>query len=103
MFISPKTGDHYKSIKKTFDLAVRRLNLTVNDTKLRLHDLRHCFASWLHMAGVSLDMLRPLLGHRDRKTTDRYATIDRRAIGKVLKVMPSIGKKNECKKMASIS
>lgn len=101
VFINPDTETRYKSINKTFDRAVRRLNLTVNGTKLRFHDLRHVFASWLLMAGVSLDMLRPLLGHRDRKTTDRYATIDRLAMGRVLKVMPSIRGENESRKMAS--
>ena len=81
---------------------MRELGLTVNGTKLRFHDLRHVFATWLHQAGVSLDIIRPLLGHRDRKTTDRYTTIDRLAIGKVLNVMPNIGEKNEHKKMAKI-
>ena len=36
-----------------------------NGTKLRFHDLRHVFATWLHKAGVSLDELRFLLGHKD--------------------------------------
>ncbi len=102
VFISSKTGTRYKSIHKTFDRAVRRLGLIVNGTKLRFHDLRHVFATWLHRAGVSLDIIRPLLGHRDRKTTDRYTTIDRLAIGKVLSAIPSIGGENAHKKMAKI-
>ena len=52
------------------------------------------------MAGVSLDTLRPLLGHRNRSTTDRYASIDRLTIGKVLNVMPSIGEEDDHGKMA---
>ena len=50
------------------------------------------------MAGISLDTLRPLLGHCNRSTTYRYASIDRLAIGKVLKVLPSIGEEDESKK-----
>ncbi|MFC1551928.1 tyrosine recombinase XerC [Candidatus Latescibacterota bacterium] len=103
VFLNPLTGNRYRSIHKTFDRAVRKVGLTVNGTKLRIHDLRHVFATWLHMAGVSLDILRPLLGHRSRTTTDRYVSIDRLAIGKVLNVMPSIGDENEYKKMASIN
>ncbi len=102
VFINPSTGTRYKSIHKTFDRAVRSIGLSVNGTKLRIHDLRHVFATWLHMAGVSLDSLRPLLGHRHRSTTDRYVSIDRLAIGKVLKAMPSIGEEDEQEKMASI-
>lgn len=90
VFINPKTGTRYNSIHKTFNRAVRELNLQVYGTKLRFHELRHIFATWLHRAGVSLDVLRPLMVHRDRATTDRYTTIDRLEAGKVLRVMPRI-------------
>lgn len=89
VFINPSTNTRYISIHKTFDRAVRRLNLTIdNGTKLRFHDLRHVFATWLHKSGVSLDSLRSLLGHRDRATTDRYTTVDRLEMGKVLALLP---------------
>jgi len=39
-----------------------------------------------------------LSGHRDGSTTDRCANIDRFAPGKVLRVLPSIGEKDEQKK-----
>ena len=90
VFINPKTGTRYFSIKKSFNRAVRRLGLEVNGTKLRFHDLRHVFATWLHQQGVSLDALRPLMGHKNRSTTDRYITIDRLAAGKLLSNMPRI-------------
>ena len=57
---------------------MRKIALTaVDGSKLRKHDLRHVFATWLHQRGVSLDALRPLMGHKDRATADRYTTIDR--------------------------
>jgi len=101
VFINPRTGTRYKSIHKTFNRAVRKLGLTISGTKLRFHDLRHVFASWLHNAGVSLDTLRPLLGHRKRSTTDRYVIIDKLEVGKVLSVMPNIGEEDEYKKVAT--
>ena len=62
----------------------------MNGTKLRIHDFRHVFATWLHREGVSLDALRPLMGHKNRSTTDHYTTVDRLAIGKMLSCMPLI-------------
>lgn len=40
---------------------------------VRMHDLRHSFASIAVAGGMSLPMIGALLGHRDVKTTARYA------------------------------
>ena len=40
---------------------------------LRLHDLRHSFASFLVNNGVSLYVVQGLLGHANTKYTQRYA------------------------------
>lgn len=40
---------------------------------LRLHDLRHSFASAALAAGLSLAQIGELLGHRNTQTTKRYA------------------------------
>lgn len=40
---------------------------------VRLHDLRHAFASIAVAGGFSLPMIGALLGHRETKTTQRYA------------------------------
>ncbi|WP_236871637.1 tyrosine-type recombinase/integrase [Burkholderia pseudomallei] len=38
-----------------------------------VHDLRHTFASWLVMAGVSLYVVKDRLGHSSITVTERYA------------------------------
>jgi integrase len=40
---------------------------------VRLHDLRHTFASVLASAGLSLPLIGALLGHTQPGTTARYA------------------------------
>ncbi len=40
---------------------------------MRIHDLRHTFASLLVNAGHSLYEVQKLLGHSDPRTTMRYA------------------------------
>jgi integrase len=40
---------------------------------VRLHDLRHSFASVGAMGGLSLPLIGALLGHKHTMTTQRYA------------------------------
>jgi integrase len=42
--------------------------------EVRIHDLRHTFASLLVSGGMSLPMIGRLLGHTQVQTTHRYAT-----------------------------
>lgn len=91
VFINPRTKTRYSCVHKSFDRAVEKLGLKAgNGTKLRFHDLRHVFATWLANAGVSLDSLRILLGHKDRATTDRYTTVSTLGVGTFLSRLPNI-------------
>ncbi|HXC40358.1 MAG TPA: site-specific integrase [Burkholderiales bacterium] len=62
-------GGRLQTVQKGFKAACERAG--VED--FRVHDLRHTCASWLVMAGVSLYVVRDLLGHSSITVTERYA------------------------------
>lgn len=51
----------------------RHLQEAIDLEGVRLHDLRHTFASLLVSGGASLEIIGKLLGHTQAKTTQRYA------------------------------
>lgn len=53
--------------------AWRRIRARANLDDVRIHDLRHSFASVAVGAGMSLPMIGKLLGHTQPATTARYA------------------------------
>lgn len=69
VFPSPITGEPYSSIFGCWKLARERAGLP----HLRIHDLRHSFASALVNTGIPLYDVQHLLGHSSIKTTQRYA------------------------------
>ena len=59
---------------------------------LRIHDLRHTFASYTLSAGHSLGVVGQLLGHRSTQTTSRYAhLVDEAARAAVARVSDDLG------------
>ncbi|UOD50423.1 site-specific integrase [Orrella daihaiensis] len=69
LFPNPKTGKPFISIFYSWDTARTEAGLA----DVRIHDLRHSFASFLVNAGRSLYEVQKLLGHTQIKTTQRYA------------------------------
>ncbi|MDD3802242.1 MAG: site-specific integrase [Desulfuromonas thiophila] len=69
VFTNPATGRRWSDLKRGFDRACQRAKLT----DLRIHDLRHTFASQLVMAGVDLTTVSRLLGHKTLTMTLRYS------------------------------
>lgn len=57
-------------VSKKFKKSVRAANL---DDKIHFHTLRHSFASLLVQRGVSLYVIKELLGHEDLTTTQIYS------------------------------
>jgi integrase/recombinase XerD len=66
---STASGARITTIQKGFRGACERA--AIDD--FRIHDLRHTFASWLVAAGVSLYVVKDLLGHSSITVTERYA------------------------------
>jgi len=56
-------------------LAFHRVCKILSISDIRLHDLRHTFATWLRQGGTELDVIASQLGHRDLRMTKRYARI----------------------------
>ena len=69
VFPNPDTQKPYQHIFYAWDVVRKRAGLD----DLRIHDLRHSFASFLVNGGRSLYEVQKLLGHTQIKTTQRYA------------------------------
>jgi integrase len=69
VFANQKTREPYASIFNSWNTARKRANLP----DVRVHDLRHSFASMLINQGRSLYEVQHILGHTQVKTTQRYA------------------------------
>ena len=69
IFPSPVTGRPSPSLYFPW----QRIRVRAGLPDLRLHDLRHSFASFLVNRGVSLYVVQGLLGHGNTRYTQRYA------------------------------
>ena len=65
----PKMGARLINLQKPW----RRIRTKAKLDDLRIHDLRHSFASVAAGVGLSLPMIGTLLGHSQPATTARYA------------------------------
>jgi integrase len=74
-----RDGEPYKNLSRAWQVAREFVGLG----DVRLHDLRHSYASLAAGRGVSLQMIGKLLGHRVPATTQRYAHLARDAVAAV--------------------
>lgn len=69
LFVNKATNKPFVTITR----AWYRLREKAGIKTLRIHDLRHSFASFLVNGGRSLYEVQQILGHSDPKVTMRYA------------------------------
>lgn len=76
LFISGRTGEHLRYIHKVWT----RLRQKAELPKMRLHDLRHQFASFLLNDGRSLYVVQKILGHSSPTVTERYGHLSSKTL-----------------------
>ena len=75
-FANPDTGKPYVSIFCAWDNARKKVGLA----DVRMHDLRHSFASLLINSGRTLYEVQHILGHTQVKTTQRHAHLSQNTL-----------------------
>jgi site-specific recombinase XerD len=84
IFANPSTGKPYSSFFYSWNTARVKAGMP----ELRVHDLRHSFASFLVNAGRSIYDVKELLGHADIKTTSRYAHLSQESLKAAVSAVP---------------
>ena len=88
VFPGRKKGTHQVNINDSWARVRKHADLG----GVRLHDLRHTFASRALAIGEGLPMISKLLGHTQVNTTARYAHLARESVrASTAKVAESIG------------
>jgi len=75
---------YQESISKQFKKIVRKSNLS---DKIHFHSLRHSFASLLAQKGVSLYIIKELLGHEDLATTQIYSHLQQQNLKEAINLI----------------
>lgn len=61
-----------RQVQRAFKRVLKKAGIT----NFHIHDLLHTFASYLRQAGVDLNTISTLLGHKDLRMTKRYAHLN---------------------------
>ncbi len=75
LFPSPVSGKPFVAVTMQWYRLCKKA-----DVKIRIHDLRHGFASMLVSGGRSLYEVQQILGHSDPKVTMRYAHLSSKTL-----------------------
>lgn len=84
IFSEPGQNSPIANVSRQWEKIKRRACLQ----DLRLHDLRHSYASFLISQGRSLFEVQKLLGHANAKTTMRYAHLANRQLISAVNTLP---------------
>ncbi|WP_167470117.1 tyrosine-type recombinase/integrase [Vreelandella andesensis] len=69
IFANPKTQKPYVNFYHSWNTARKEAGIT----NIRIHDLRHTYASYLVNIGIPIYEVKEILGHANIATTQRYA------------------------------
>ena len=86
VFANPSTLKPFSSFFYSWNTA----RIKAGMPELRVHDLRHSFASFLVNAGRSIYEVQELLGHADIKTTSRYAHLSQESLKVAVSAVPKL-------------
>jgi integrase len=75
VFPGGRREGHLKDLERFWPLALERAGLR----RIRIHDLRHSYASTAIANGTSIYTTGRLLGHKSSRTTERYAHLSAEA------------------------
>lgn len=90
IFANPKTGARFTSIFYSWNHARERVGMV----DLRIHDLRHSYASFLINNGGSIYECQKLLGHSNFAMTQRYAHLSQSKLRSASNVVSDIIKRH---------
>ena len=72
------------AISKQFKKSVIKSGI---DSKFHFHCIRHTTASWLVQKGAPLYSVSKLLGHKDIKTTQIYASLSNKELERIVEMV----------------
>lgn len=75
-----------EQLRQDFERARVKIGLP----HVRLHDLRHTYASWLVQSGAPLAVVRDLLGHSSIAVTDRYSHLGTHHLAAAVSKLPGL-------------
>ena len=79
IIVGKNNRSHLVNLRKPWMRIIKKANLL----NIRIHDLRHIFASFAVGEGASLTIIGGQLGHKSNATTKRYAHLSRDPIRQV--------------------
>lgn len=96
LFVNPRTRRAYHSFHAAWDRARKAAAME----GLRLHDLRHTFASLLINNGATIYEVQKLLGHHHVSMTERYAHLMPDTLRRRVEIIPAALGKAAAARMA---
>lgn len=102
VFTNPRSGARYITVRTAWRKACKRAGIS----DLRFHDLRHTFGTRAADAGVPLNAIRDVMGHKSTAMTERYAHATDEGKRKAVEALQAASRagqpEKDCHKFATI-